>query len=191
MIILSYIKGNRSTGMEKIIMDILTNPTKCKIFIEIQKCKETTARHLSDTFSDIPPATLYRYLKKMTNDKVIKIVHQTQVRGTIEKTYAIAIDIKKEFQDILDTNSGEAYMQAFMQFILGFVELFQNYCHQDNIDIEKDGSGFSLNPLYLTDTELENIIRNIRGAIKPYDDNKPTKDRKLHSIGVIVSPPQK
>ena len=47
--------------MEKIIMGILTNPVKCKLFLEIQKCGETTAKHLSETFSDIPPATLYRY----------------------------------------------------------------------------------------------------------------------------------
>lgn len=177
--------------MEKAIMDILTNPVKCKLFMEIQKCGETTAKHLANTFSDVPPATLYRYLKKMTNDKVIKIVNQTQVRGAIEKTYAISNNMKKEFQDILDNNSGEAYMQAFMQFILGFVELFQDYCKQDDINIEKDKSGFSLIPLYLTDEELENIVKTIRETIRPYDNNKPAKDRKLHSIGVIVSPPQK
>ena len=31
--------------MEKIIMGILTNPEKCKLFLEIQKCGETTAKH--------------------------------------------------------------------------------------------------------------------------------------------------
>ncbi len=72
--------------MEKIIMGILTNPVKCKLFLEIQKCGETTAKHLAETFSDIPPATLYRYLKRITNDKVIKVVNQIQVRGALEKT---------------------------------------------------------------------------------------------------------
>lgn len=176
--------------MEKIIMGILTNPVKCKLFLEIQKCGETTAKHLSETFSDIPPATLYRYLKRMTNDKVIKVVNQIQVRGALEKTYAVAIDLSGKFNDLLEKNSGEAYMQSFLQFILGFAELFQNYCKQDNINIAEDKSGFSLAPLYLTDDELETLVKKIREAIRPYDNNPSTKERKLHSIGVIISPPQ-
>ena len=176
--------------MDKRIMDVLTNPIKCKLFLEIQNCGETTAKHLSETFSDIPPATLYRYLKRMTNDKVLKIVNQTQVRGALEKTYAIDIDMTKDFKEILDSNSGEAYMQSFMQYIIGFAELFQDYCKRDDIDIVKDKSGFSLSPLYLTDGELEMLIRNIRDAIKPYGNSTPAEGRKLHSIGVIISPPK-
>lgn len=176
--------------MDKKIMDVLTNPIKCKLFLETQKCGETTAKHLSETFSDIPPATLYRYLKRMTNDKVLKIVDQTQVRGALEKTYAIDIDMTKDFKEILDSNSGEAYMQAFMQYIIGFAELFQDYCKRDDIDIVKDKSGFSLSPLYLTDDELEMLIGNIQAVIKPYGNNTPAAGRKLHSIGLIISPPK-
>ncbi len=176
--------------MDKKIMDVLTNPIKCKLFLEIQKCEKTTAKHLSETFSDIPPATLYRYLKRMTNDNVLKIVNQTQVRGALEKTYAIAIDLTKDFKEILDNNSGKAYMQAFLQYIIGFAELFQDYCKRDDIDLVKDKSGFSLSPLYLTDEELEMLIGNIQTVIKPYRNNTPATERKLHSIGVIISPPK-
>jgi hypothetical protein len=38
-------------------------------------------------------------------------VHQIQVRDTLEKTYAIDIDIQKNFKEIVDSNSGDAYMQ--------------------------------------------------------------------------------
>jgi len=176
--------------MDKKIMDVLTNPVKCKLFLEIQKCGETTAKHLSETCSDIPPATLYRYLKRMTNDKVLKIVNQTQVRGALEKTYAVDFDMTKDFKEILDSNSGEAYMQSFMQYILGFAGLFQEYCKRDDIDIVKDKSGFSLAPLYLTDDELETLVRNIWDLIKTYENNTPAVGRKLHSIGIMISPPK-
>ena len=112
------------------------------------------------------------------------------MRGALEKTYAVAIDLSEKFNDLLEKNSGEAYMQSFLQFILGFAELFQNYCKQDNINIAEDKSGFSLAPLYLTDDELETLVKKIREAIRPYDNNPSTKERKLHSIGVIISPPQ-
>ncbi|MCI8337075.1 MAG: hypothetical protein HFH62_00145 [Lachnospiraceae bacterium] len=176
--------------MDKKIMDVLTNPVKCKLFLEIQKCGETTAKHLSEAFSNIPSATLYRYLKRMTNDKVLKIVNQTQIRGAVENTYAVDINLTKHFKEVLDSNSGEAYMQAFMQYIIGFAELFQDYCKRDDIDIAKDKSGFSLSPLSLTDEELEMLIENIRDVVKPYESNTPAEGRKLHSIGVIISPPK-
>ena len=106
--------------MNKHIMEIVKHPAKCKLLLEILNCEQTTAKHLSETYSDIPPATLYRYLKKMTMDGILKIVNQAQVRGAVEKTYALAIDLKAEMSSILDNNSGEAYMQAFMQYMLGF-----------------------------------------------------------------------
>lgn len=176
--------------MDKKIMDVLTNPVKCKLFLEIQKCGETTAKHLSETFSDIPPATLYRYLKRMTNDEVLKIVNQTQVRGALEKTYAIDLDMTKDLKEMIDSNSGEAYMHTFMQYIIGFAELFQDYCKRDDIDLVKDQSGFSVFPLYLTDDELEMLIGNIQNIIKSYGNNAPAAGRKLHSLGVIISPPK-
>ena len=40
--------------------------------------------------------------------------------------------------DILDNNSGEAYMQAFIQYMLGFAEQFQEYCKKENINIANE-----------------------------------------------------
>lgn len=175
--------------MDKKLMEVMTNPVKCKLLFEIKSCEKTTAKHLSERFSDIPPATLYRYLKKMTSDGILKIVDENPIRGTIEKTYSVAIDLTAEGTKTI--NNGEAYMQAFTQYVLGFMKLFQEYCNEDNIDIEKDKSGFSLAPLYLTNKELEKLMTDIHDIIKPYRNNEPAKNRKLHSIGVIVSPPNK
>ena len=125
----------------------------------------------------------------MTADGVLKIVNQMQVRGAMEKTYALAIDLKKEMNDILDNNSGEAYMQAFIQYMLGFAEQFQEYCKKEDLNIAKDKSGFSLVPLYLSDEELDTFMKSYSQITEKYRDNAPTKDRKLRSIGLIIAPP--
>lgn len=177
--------------MNKAFMKILTNPIKCKLLFEIQNCGTTTTKHLSETFSDIPPATLYRYLKKMTDDGVLKIVDKKQVRGTIEKTYSIGIDLTNIYSEMLENNSGEAYMATFIQYILGFASHFYNYCNRDDINIVKDKSGFSVTPLYLTDNELESLVKNISELLQTYINNTPTSERKLRSIGLIITPPNK
>ena len=59
------------------IMECITNPVKCKLLLEIYSQGQATARHLADAFGDIPQATLYRNLKKMLNDGILKVVEET------------------------------------------------------------------------------------------------------------------
>lgn len=172
------------------IMECITNPVKCKLLLEIYSQERATAKHLSDVLSDIPQATLYRNLKKMLNDGLIKVVEKKQVRGTVESTYALALNLNSEFEAILAENSGSLYMQLFMQYFLGFAKQFREYCKSPNIDIKKDMSGFSLSHLYLSDEELIELMKNISNIIKTVEKNEPKTERKLRTLGIIVTPPE-
>lgn len=171
------------------IIECVSNPIQCKLMIELMKCGEATAKHLSETCNDIPQTTLYRNLKRMTTDGILKIVNETQIRGTVEKTYALAFNLS-DTQSLLGENSGAMYMQMFLSYILTFTKQFQDYCNTPGIDIERDKSGFSLSHAYLTDDELEDVIASIAKILGPLQGNKPLPDRKLRTIGVIVSPGQ-
>lgn len=172
------------------IMECITNPVKCKLLLEIYSQERATAKHLSDVLSDISQATLYRNLKKMLNDGLIKVVEKKQVRGTVESTYALALNLNSEFEAILVENSGPLYMQLFMQYFLGFANQFREYCKSPNIDIKKDMSGFSLSHLYLSDEELIELMKNISNIIKTVEKNEPKTERKLRTLGIIVTPPE-
>ena len=173
------------------LMDCITNPVRCKLLLEIYSRGQATAKHLSDTYNDIPTATLYRHLKKMLTDGILKVVEETQVRGTVEKTYALAFNINKDMEEMLAENSGELYMQYFMQYIMGFAKQFQQYCQSPNIRIKEDMTGFSLSPLYLSDKELTTLVTDISHIISAAKNKTPGPDRKLRTIGVIVSPAEK
>lgn len=170
------------------LMDCIANPVKCKLLLEIHSQGKTTAKHLADIYHDIPQATLYRHLKKMLSDGILQVTEETQVRGTVEKTYALAFDIGDNMETMLKKNSGELYMQYFMQYIFGFAEQFQEYCQSPDINIKEDMTGFSLSPLYLSDEELTSLITGISGIINKVKNNEPKPGRKLRTIGVIVSP---
>lgn len=173
------------------IMECITNPVKCKLLLEIYSQERATAKHLSDTLGDIPQATLYRNLKKMLNDGILQVVEETQVRGTVERTYALAFDFNSDFETILAENSGTLYMQVFMKYILGFARQFREYCKLPDIDIKKDMSGFSLSHIYLSDEELTELMKNISTAIHAVEKNEPKEGRKLRTLGIIVTPPEK
>ena len=49
-------------------------------------------------------------------------------------------------------------------------------------------TGFSLSPLYLSDEELTLVVTRISQIISEVRNNEPNPERKLRTIGVIVSP---
>lgn len=172
------------------IMECITNPVRCKLLLEIYVKEQATAKHLFDTLGDIPQATLYRNLKKMLSDGILKVTEETPVRGTLEKTYALAFDLVSDFETILAENSGTLYMQTFMQYFLEFAKQFREYCKSPDMNIKEDMSGFSLSHLYLSDEELTELVKGISKGIREAEKNKPKAGRKLRTIGVIVSPPE-
>ena len=125
----------------------------------------------------------------MLSDGLLKVIEETQVRGTVEKTYALAFDLNSDFETILAENSGTLYMQLFMQYFWGFTKQFQEYCQSPNINIKEDMSGFSLSHIYLSDEELDTLMNNISSIISTVKNNKPNDKRKMITIGIILSPP--
>ncbi|WP_324822862.1 hypothetical protein [Sinanaerobacter sp. ZZT-01] len=176
--------------MEKKVMECLTHPIKCKLLLELYSTGKATAKQLAETYNDIPQATLYRYLKRMTNDGILKIIEENQVRGTVEKTYAVAVELNSSGQELIGENAGDAYMQMFMQYVFGFMKQFQAYCKRTDIDILKDKSGFSLAPIYATDEELISAMEEYTKIIEPLYKNRPAADRKSRTLGLIISPPE-
>lgn len=170
------------------LMECFTSPVKSRLLLEIHAQGQTTAKYLAETFGDIPQATLYRYLKKMTSDGILKIVSEKPVRGTIERTYALASDFNQDARKLMEVNPGAVYMQMFTQYMMGFAKQFQQYCRSTEIDMQHERSGFSIAPLYLTDQELEELLKNISQAFSSALSNKPAPGRKLRNIGIIISP---
>lgn len=176
-----------SKSLNEKLMECISNPTKCRLLIEIMKQGNVTAKHLAEKCSDIPQTTLYRNLKRMTEDGLLKVVGETPVRGTVEKTYALSFDLSAP-STVLGEHSGAMYMQIFFQYFFTFAKIFQAYCDTPRIDIEKDKSGLSLSHVYLTDEELEKVVADISKILYPLQDNKPNEKRKLRTLGLIISP---
>lgn len=171
------------------IMECVSSPVKCRLLIEIMKNGEATAKYLAERCADIPQTTLYRNLRRMTGDGVLRVVGETPVRGTVEKTYAAAFD-PGDANAMIGENAGQMYMQMFLQYLLTFAKQFQAYCDTPGIDIEGGKSGFSLSYVYLTDEELENAVAEISKILTPLQSNTAAPGRRLRTIGVIVSPEQ-
>jgi hypothetical protein len=176
--------------MNEQLLDCLTNPVKCKLFLAVAAKKRATAKQLTETHPDIPLTSLYRYLKNMTESGILQVVEEHQIRGTVERVYAVAVDFAADIKKIMAENDGQGYMLLFSGFVTGLMREFREYAGRADIDLLRDGSGFTTAPVYATREELEQAIREIGAIIYPLTQNKQTEGRRLHSISIITTPPK-
>jgi len=176
--------------MNEKIVSFLSDPVNAKIILEIYERENITAKQLSDKFSDIPPATLYRHLRKMSDNDILRIAETNRVRGTVERVYALNLDLYEDVRKSVEANDGRAYLQIITQSILGVLREFKEYTAQADIDIINDGSGFSVAPVYATTEELKETLTKVRELLKPLYNNLPDGQRHLHNICIITTPPK-
>jgi len=176
--------------MNEQMFSSLGDPINTKIIMEIQKKGQATATQLMIKYDEIPQATLYRHLKKMLSDGILKVIEENSIRGTVEKVYALGFDIEEDIKKGLEANDGGLYLQLATQYMLGVLREFQEYTDKDNINIVKDGSGFSVTPVYATVEELTEALLKINKIISRLETNSPDGKRQLHSLCLITTPPK-
>lgn len=173
-------------------LEVMVHPVSSKLFMEVYTRGEATAGELASALPDIPQATLYRQLGKMVEKGVLKVVDQRKKRALYEKVYAAVLDFNTDLNALLKQNRGDVYAALFFQFMMVFFEEFQAYAKRPDIDIISDGSGFSMGPIVATNEELAQTMTEIGTLIEKLRGNSltPGSGRKMHTIGLIVSPPK-
>jgi len=169
----------------------LSNPVKAKLILEIQEQGQVTTGQLTEKFSQIPQATLYRYVKKMLTDGLLKVVEERPVRGTVEKIYALGFDFIDNNKKVIEENDGNAYFQMATLYMLGILTEFKEYADRTNIDLLGDCSGFSHVPVYATTEELTETLMKIKDVLSPLINNTPGGERRLRNLCIITTPPKK
>ncbi len=141
---------------------------------------------------EIPQATLYRHLGGMVEKGAIRVAREQKKRALYEKVYAVTGDFQADVNEMLKQNRGDLYAALFFQYMMVFYRDFQAYALRPDIDIAKDGSGFSMGPVYATDEELGQTMKEIGALLETLRGNlnKPAPGRKLRTVGLILSPPK-
>jgi len=172
------------------LFSCLSDPVKAKLILEFNKQNQATAKQLAEIHSGIPQATLYRHLKKMLADGVLKVVSENRIRGTVEKVYALAFDPADDIGKMLHENDGKMYLQIVTRQVLGILQEFREYTSGTGIDLERDGSGILVTPVYATAEELKEAITKISETLMSLYNNPADGERRLHNICIITTPPK-
>lgn len=166
---------------------LILHPVRMKIIQLLVNGKRMTVQKFAERMKDVPQATLYRQLNKLLEADLIQVVEEHQIRGTVEKVYALKEQTIHSQEDILRL-SKEEHLNLFFTFQAQLMGQYEKYLEQEDIDLIKDGVTYRVANVYVTDEEYRELITNMASLLKKVLSNEPSPERKAKNIATIVIP---
>lgn len=176
--------------MPSLKTNLLLHPIRLQIVTALSN-RQMTARELADFITRVPLTTLYRHINALVDGGLLQIASETQVRGTVERTYALAVRPSISADDLRGMKKQD-YQQAFMIYLSSLMSIAQRYLDRKGDDEEfnplDDGMELSLGTLNLSDEEFQDLNRRILDVILSSADNPPGAGRKPRTFTYLFIP---
>ncbi|WP_127486955.1 helix-turn-helix domain-containing protein [Paenibacillus ehimensis] len=168
--------------------DLILHPVRFRILGLLVGGRSMSALEMAEALPDIPQATLYRHLNKLYKSGVLTVANERQVRGTVEKIYALPDKQAVLSAADLAHADRDDHLRYFMTFVASLVDDYGRYLRQPSVDLEADGVGYRQVPLYLTDEEFAEFVQAIRPPIREAMANSPEPGRRRRLFTTIIIP---
>lgn len=166
--------------------DALLHPIRLRIVRTLAAMPDATVADVSDALGDVPPASLYRHIRKLVAVGVIVTASQRSVRGATESRYRVAHGMLSASD--LRSASKEDHLRYFVTFAATAIDDFAAYLASGEPDLLRDGVGYRQVPLELSDAEVRRMATAISAAIAPFVGLPRTKSRTPRMLSTILMP---
>lgn len=165
----------------KNINEIILNPVRMRIIQELSTRESATANELCEKISDVPRTTMYRHIKILIDNKILSVISEEKVRGSLERTIALNI------QEITKHNTAENAAENALGFLLNNYSKFHSYFIRENPDPGKDMIFLNNTVLMMNDPEFEEFLNELRQLLLKYSFDVG-EDRKARDLSIISAP---
>lgn len=169
-------------------MDLILNPIRMRIIVFLSQNESATTQEIGESLSDIPPASLYRHIKKLHESGLIKIVKETKIRGTVRRSYQL--DTKKIGQSAV-SDSKEDTILFIYSLLMSIFANFQAYLEKEDSHMKKDGYVAHTTNWYMTKEELQMWVKRFQDLMQEMvksTDPSPSEDKLLIQTSFFANP---
>jgi DNA-binding transcriptional ArsR family regulator len=152
---------------------VILHPIRIRV-VQALAGAELTPLQVAEQLVDVPQASLYRHIARLTEAGIIRVVSQRRVRGTTEHVYTLA-------------EAGNDQLQAFTTFLATLLGDFNRYAGGD-AGTDGDAVGYQQVELNLDDAEFEVLLHTVGSAIVAALENEPRPGRRKRLLTTIVLP---
>lgn len=170
---------------------LILHPVRMKIIQSLLSGQKLTVQQMIEIIKDVPQATLYRHLNKLVEADVITVVEEHQVRGTIEKVYAVNMQNANVSAEDLKHTTKDENLNYFLTFLMNLLGDFEQYLQGEHLDFYKDGVSYRQARLHLSDEEFIEFVMDLRYIFEKASQKAPSPGRKARNIATIIIPENK
>lgn len=167
--------------------DILLHPVRMRIVVALAG-RKLTAGQLRAELADVPQATLYQHLGRLTRAGTLRVVEERPVRGTLERVYAI----NESSPALHPFDPGQLAPEQLRQYLATFLAALladgSRYLRAEDINPMRDGFGFRQVIFNLSDEDLRAMLRALSATLMPYLAQKPAPGRRRLLFSTVLIP---
>jgi hypothetical protein len=164
--------------------DLLLHPIRLRIIQAFLGDRALTTSQLAAELPDVPPGSLYRHVGLLVSAGVLGIAAEHRVRGAVERTYILRVAAAQA--DAAMTT--EEHWRAFMAFVAGLLGDFDRYLALGEPDPARDGVGYRMGALWLSDAELAEFLHDLAPVVQPRMANAPGPGRRRRIVAGVLMP---
>jgi DNA-binding transcriptional ArsR family regulator len=170
--------------------NLILHPIRFRIVTAIAAYKMTT-KEIADLMPEIPLTTLYRHINILVEAGLMNVVDEKQIRGTIERTYALTAPPSLIADDLEGMTRQEAE-QYFTMFLSSLMSDSQRYLdgkpESSSFNPIKDGVQISKVQLFLDEQEFQKMNLRIQEILVEAVNNEPGLGRKRRMFSYLMIP---
>jgi DNA-binding transcriptional ArsR family regulator len=158
--------------------DLVLHPVRLRILQAFLGGRHLTTGDLARELPDVAKAGLYRHVSRLADGGVLEVVSERQVRGAVERTYALRQENAWVDADAFAALGRQGQSVAFATFAAALMAAYDRYLDAGGTDPVRDGVSYSMNALWLTDEEHLDFLRDVVKIVAPRAANGPAKGRR-------------
>lgn len=182
------IRNNKGRCIQLRKIETILHPVRFRIIQRFLDGQQKTVKELAKELKDIPPATLYRQLDTLVKSDILVITKENQIRGTVEKVYALNLASVNLNNTDLKNITKEEHLQYFLFFTAQLTKSFETYLESDDIDFERDGVGYRQIVLNLSNEEFHRFRNDLRKVYEKYIGYTLSPNRTRRTISTVMIP---
>lgn len=167
--------------MGKSIIELMMNPVKLRIVQYLLIHETGTVGEIRGELTDVPPASLYRHIKALSEAGCLAVAEERRVRGTVEKVYCLE-------KNPMGEPGKDEIKGAFISGLLSLITSFQQYFDRPDCDPQGDMLALSTSALLLSDEEFIDFQQKLGEVFNQVIFNTPAPGRKTRRLTLISSP---
>lgn len=168
--------------------DLLLHPVRSRIVKAFLGDRALTTTQLVAELGDVPAGSLYRHIALLTKAGVLQVVAERRIRGAVERTYTLRIYAAQIQPGAVAAMTSDEHAQAFVAYVAGLLGDFDRYLAAGVPDLVRDGAGYNVAAMWLTDDEYADLLRGLQELALPRLANAPGKGRRRRMLYSVFLP---